>query len=128
MVSITDVRVSNESIKSLHPRLVVVFAGATAGIGLHSLKQLAKHADTPRVYMIGRSKAKAKVILEELRVLNPKGTFIFTEGEFSHIKDIDRFSEEIKKAEERVDILCMSPGYISFAGKEGKPNYNDSKY
>jgi hypothetical protein len=71
--------------------------------------------------MIGLSKAKAEVILDELRVLNPKGTFTFTEGEFSLIKDVDRFSEEIKEAEEQVDILCMSPGYISFAGTDGKP-------
>jgi hypothetical protein len=56
MVSITDIRVSNESLKRGHSRLVAVFAGATAGIGLNSLKQLAKHANAPRVYMIGRSK------------------------------------------------------------------------
>jgi short-subunit dehydrogenase len=120
MVSIKDVRASNESLKSLPQGLVAVFAGATAGIGLHSLKQLAKYTNAPRVYMIGRSKVKAKIILDELQVLNPKGTFIFHEGEFSLIKDVDRFSEEIKKAEQRVDILCMSPGYVSFVGREGK--------
>ena len=120
MVSIKDVRASNESLKSLTPGLVAVFAGATAGIGLHSLKQLAKHTNAPRIYMIGRSKTKAKIILDELQVLNPKGTFIFYEGEFSLIKDVDRFSEEIKKAEQRVDILCMSPGFLSFAGRQGR--------
>jgi short-subunit dehydrogenase len=120
MVSITDVRASNESLKSQPPGLVAVFAGATAGIGLHTLKQLAKHAIAPRIYMIGRSRAKAAILLDELKVLNPEGTYIFFESEFSLVKDVDRFSEEIKKAEARVDILCMSPGYLSFSGREGK--------
>jgi NADP-dependent 3-hydroxy acid dehydrogenase YdfG len=120
MVSITDVRASNESLKSQPQGLVAVFAGATAGIGLHTLKQLSKYATAPRVYMIGRSRAKAATLLDELKVINPEGTYVFSEGEFSLVKDVDRFSEEIKKAEERVDILCMSPGYLSFAGREGK--------
>jgi len=123
MVSITDVRASNESLNSQPPGLVAVFAGATAGIGLHTLKQLSKHVTAPRVYMIGRSRAKAATLLDELKVINPEGTYVFSEGEFSLVKDVDRFSEEIKKAEERVDILCMSPGYLSFAGREGKRSH-----
>jgi len=123
MVSIKDVHASNESLKSQPPGLVAVFAGATAGIGLHALKQLSKHVTAPRVYMIGRSRAKAATLLDELKVINPEGTYVFSEGEFSLIKDVDRFSEEIKKAEERVDILCMSPGYLLFAGREGKRSH-----
>jgi len=73
--------------------------------------------------MIGRSRAKAATLLDELKVINPEGTYVFSEGEFSLVKDVDRFSEEIKKAEERVDILCMSPGYLSFAGREGKRSH-----
>jgi hypothetical protein len=77
MVSITDVRASNESLKSQPPGLVAVLAGATAGIGLHALKQLSKHATAPRVYMIGRSRAKAATLLDELKVINPEGTYVF---------------------------------------------------
>jgi hypothetical protein len=104
--------------------LIAVFAGATAGTGLHTLKQLARHANAPRVDIIGRSRAKAAPLLDELKVLNPEGTYVFSEGEFSLVKDVELFSEEIKKAEERVDILCMSPGYLSFSGREGKRSRN----
>jgi len=120
MVSLKDVRNSNGSLQALPPGLVAVFAGATAGIGLGTLKQFAKHTNGPRVYIIGRSRQKGAHIVDQLKVLNPMGSFVFIEGQFSLIREVDRISEEIKKLEDHIDILCMSPGYLSWGGRKGK--------
>lgn len=118
MVSLSDIRNSNKSLQDLPPGIVAVFAGATSGIGLGTLKALAKHASAPRAYIIGRSKEKASHIIDKLKLVNPMATFVFIEGQFSLIKDVDRMCEEIKKFETHVDILCMSPGYLSFGGRQ----------
>jgi NAD(P)-dependent dehydrogenase (short-subunit alcohol dehydrogenase family) len=100
---------------------VAVFAGATSGIGLGTLKALAKYANAPRAYMIGRSKAKASHLIDKLKLVNPMATFVFIEGQFSLIKDVDKICDEIKKFETHIDILCMSPGYISLGGRQETP-------
>jgi NAD(P)-dependent dehydrogenase (short-subunit alcohol dehydrogenase family) len=117
-VSLNNVRLSNKSLQALPPGLVAVFAGATAGIGLGTLRQLAKYANGPRVYIIGRSEEKASHIIDKLKKINPMGTFIFIGGQLSLIKDVDRMCQQIEKYESHIDILCMSPGYLSFKGRQ----------
>jgi NADP-dependent 3-hydroxy acid dehydrogenase YdfG len=122
MVNLKHIRSSNLTLQSLPPGLVAVFAGATAGIGLGTLRTFAKHTNGPRAYIIGRSREKAHHIIDELKVINPMGTFIFIEGQFSRIKEVDHICEEIKKLEQHVDILFMSTGYLSLTGRHGKPS------
>jgi NADP-dependent 3-hydroxy acid dehydrogenase YdfG len=119
MVSLKDIRNSNHSLQSASPGVVAVFAGATSGIGLATLKQFAKNANGPRAYIIGRSQEKASRIIDHLKTINPMGTYVFIEGQVSLIKEVDRICEEIKKFENHVDILCMSPGYLSLDGRHG---------
>jgi NADP-dependent 3-hydroxy acid dehydrogenase YdfG len=106
-------------LQSVRPGLVAVFAGATAGIGLATLQQFAKNANGPRAYIIGRSREKASHLIANLKVSNPMGTFIFMEAQISLIKEVDKICEEIQKLERHVDILCMSPGYLSLGGRHG---------
>jgi NAD(P)-dependent dehydrogenase (short-subunit alcohol dehydrogenase family) len=121
MVSLKVVRASNASIKeSMGKGLVAVFIGATSGIGLSTLKQFALHADKPKVYIIGRSKASASLLLEDLKMLNPEATSIFIKSEVSLMRNVDAVCEEIKTKEKKLDILFMSPGYLSFGGRNGK--------
>jgi len=119
MVSLKDIRNSNHALQSLPPGLVAVFAGGTAGIGLGTLKAFAKNVNGPKAYIIGRSKEKASHIIDQLKIINPMGTFVFLEGQISLIKEVDRICEEIQKLETHIDILCMSPGYISLNGRHG---------
>lgn len=128
MVSLKDIRNSNKSLQSLPPGLVAVFAGATSGIGLATLKQLARNCNGPRAYIVGRSQQKAAHIIDQLKAINPMGTFIFIEGQISLIKEVDRISEVIKKLETRIDILCMSPGYLSFGGRHGSSTFQHSQW
>ena len=121
MVSIKDVRKSNLAFKLTQSPsgLVAVFAGATRGIGMGTLKQFAKHARAPKVYIIGRSKKSATNLLEELTLSNPDGIFEFIETEISLIKNVDLACEEIKSKEKKVDILFLSAGFLSWDGRNG---------
>jgi NADP-dependent 3-hydroxy acid dehydrogenase YdfG len=94
--------------------------GATSGIGMGTLKQFTKHAHSPKIYIVGRSKTAAAPLLDELAGSNPQATFVFLETEISLIKKVDEVCEEIKSKEEKLDILFMSPGYLSFDGRNGK--------
>jgi NADP-dependent 3-hydroxy acid dehydrogenase YdfG len=120
MVNINDVRVSNASFKESKHSLVAVFVGATSGIGLSTLKEFARNAYKPTVYILGRSRSAAGPLLNDLTTLNPQATFCFIETEISLIKNVDKACEAIAAKEDRVDLLFMSPGYISLAGREGK--------
>lgn len=119
MVNLKDIRNSNRSLQSVRPGLVAVFAGATAGIGLATLQQFVKNANGPKAYIIGRSKEKGSHLIAKLKSSNPMGTYVFIEGQISLIKEVDRICEEIRKLESHVDILCMSPGYLSLGGRHG---------
>jgi len=118
MVKLNNVRISNRSLQELPPGLVAVFVGATSGIGLATLKQFARNTNGARAYIIGRSREKVSHIIDALKRINPMGTFVFIEGQFSLVKEVDRISEQIKKLEGHIDILCMSPGYLSLGGRK----------
>jgi NADP-dependent 3-hydroxy acid dehydrogenase YdfG len=127
MVSIKDVRLSNSNLTS-KPGTVVLSVGGTSGIGKGTLKLFVKHANAPKVYIVGRSKTKAAPLLEELETLNPKGTFIFLESEVSLIKNVDTICEEIKKNEKKVDLILLSTGFLSFEGRQGTPDIPKSQH
>ncbi|RDW70263.1 hypothetical protein BP5796_08660 [Coleophoma crateriformis] len=120
MVSITNVRTSNATLKNGPSGLVAVFVGATSGIGLGTLKAFAKSTQEPTAYVVGRSKKAAAALLDELQKSNPQAKFHFIESEISLIKNVDAVCEEVKSKESKVDILFMSPGYLSFDGRTGE--------
>ncbi|KAK9242506.1 hypothetical protein V1506DRAFT_509377 [Lipomyces tetrasporus] len=132
MVSIKDVRRSNSSLTEKPSGMVAVFVGATSGIGLGTVKQFAKYSNAPKVYVVGRSKQSATPLLHELEVLNPKGIFIFVETEISLIKNVDAVCEEIKTNEQKLDLVFVSPGFLSSEGRketsEGIDMYSSLSY
>jgi len=121
MVSIQEVRTSNSTLKSRASGLVALFVGATSGIGLGTLKALAKNFNAPKVYIVGRSAAKSQDILAELKSLNPTGTFTFLEGEVSLIKQVDKVCAEVLQKESHLDLLFMSPGFVEFGERQYTP-------
>lgn len=128
MVAINLVRSSNESLSDLPPHLsspTAVFTGATQGIGLATLRQLALHTVTPTCYIVGRSEARAKEIIDDLKEVNGKGTYIFVKGEVALLESVDDVCEKIKGMVEDggkngIDMLFMSQGYLSFEGRRGE--------
>lgn len=123
MVNIRDVRVSNAAFKASSPSVVAVFVGATSGIGLATLKHLAGASAHPTLYTLGRSKAAAASLLDDLAKINPQATVNFIETEISLIKNVDKACDEIASKEKKIDLLFLSPGGISLGGREGKCSY-----
>lgn len=115
MVTYTDVKSSNDTLSSSLPEgLVAIFVGATSGIGEYTLKEFAKHAKSPRVYFIGRSKESGARIQQECTELNPRGTFIYISKDTSLLKNVDDLCQELKAKEKAINLLFLSIGTLNF--------------
>ncbi|KAL9011945.1 MAG: hypothetical protein Q9173_003256 [Seirophora scorigena] len=125
MVPISLVRSSNESLRNLPPHLsspTAVFTGATQGIGYATLRQLAIHTVTPTCYIVGRSGAKAQEIIDELKELNARGTYVFVKGEVALLESVDECCAKIKGMlgeGKALDLLYMSQGFLTLGGRNG---------
>lgn len=126
MVAFSEVKAANEALSKTHDSLTAVLVGATAGIGLATLKAFAKHIPRPKALIIGRSQSKIEPELQNLKSINPNGEYIFFEADVSLIKNIDAVCEQIKKQADSVDLLFTSQGYISFAGRENNADGLDN--
>lgn len=113
-VHITTVRNANVGLRSEKTGRVALFVGATNGIGASALLSFILHSNAPRVYIVGRSKAKASSQLAELEVLNPTATIVFIEREISILQNVKAVCDEIKEREKSLDLLYMSAGYLAF--------------
>ncbi len=126
MVSLKTVQASNASLRAI-PNITALFVGGTSGIGQSTLRQLARHADSPTAYIIGRSQARATPFLSELQQTNPKGRFHFIEADASLARNVDTACKEILAREKHLNFLFMTPGGISLGGRNGalhsRPQY-----
>ena len=120
MVAIKTVRESNAALKSGTPGLEALFAGATNGIGLSTLRELVKGLNAPRVYIVGRSKEKFSGQLAELELLNANASIEFIEAQISLLKDVDAVCDTALSQERKLDLLYLSPGYLAFGGPDCK--------
>ena len=126
MVSVTEVRSANEALRNKHESLTAVFAGATAGIGLATLRAFATHIPKPKAIIVGRSRSKFEPELQNLQSINPNGDFTFIEADVSLLKNVDSVCEQIKKQVSSIDLLFTSQGYISFVGRENNADGLDN--
>lgn len=79
-----------------------------------------KHTVSPRVYLIGRNEQQASRIIEELQATNPDAKLGFFKGDVSLLKQVDEICSAIKKNEEKVNLLFLSPGMLTTRGRDGK--------
>ncbi|KAL4947819.1 hypothetical protein BDW69DRAFT_199349 [Aspergillus filifer] len=127
MVNLQTVRAHNESLKSLGPGLVAVFVGGTSGISLSTALALARHSTSPRIYLIGRSQSAADDAIERIKTLNPNAQPTFLKADISLLKGVDGVCEEIKKREKYLNLLFMTPGYLTLSGREETSEGMDRK-
>ncbi|KAE8375464.1 hypothetical protein BDV26DRAFT_283453 [Aspergillus bertholletiae] len=116
MVSLKTVQASNAGLRAL-PNITALFVGGTSGIGQSTLRQLARYADSPTAYIIGRDKARASPFLSELQQLSPKGRFHFIEADVSLVRNVDAVCRQIAQQEKHLNFLFMTPGGISLGGR-----------
>lgn len=117
MVSLDLVQSSNARIKTdLQPGLVAVFVGATDGVGETTVRQFAKYAASPRVYIVGRSQEAGERVAQECRDVNPEGTFIFIKHETSLISNVENLCNKLAAEEKTVNVLFLTVGTLEIAG------------
>ncbi|KAL9039461.1 MAG: hypothetical protein Q9214_004870, partial [Letrouitia sp. 1 TL-2023] len=118
MVAISVVRKANGTLASKPTGLICVFVGATRGIGASTLSESAKHLKSPKIYVLGRSKAKCTRQLAELGTLNPSASIVFLEAEVARLRSVDEACDHIKSLESSLDLLYMSPGVLAMGGPD----------
>jgi NAD(P)-dependent dehydrogenase (short-subunit alcohol dehydrogenase family) len=117
MVNISEIRKSNANFAAQgHGGLVCVFAGATAGIGSATLKEMIGLLQFSTFYVLGRDPWRYKDTLNELKRLGPTNSIVFVEIQISLISGIDDACKQISAAADKVDIICESPGGMPFQG------------
>lgn len=125
MIDLTVIQSSNWQIPtSLPAGLVSVFVGGTDGIGAATVKQLARHAREPRIYIIGRSQKSGNRVVEECRKLNPKGQYILLLADVSLLSSVDDICRRIQEKETAINLLFLSAG--NMGSDHGKPHENPS--
>ena len=120
MVSLITIRTSNSALTKSSTPLTAVFVGSTSGIGLATVKAFAASHPTPKAYIIGRSPSQFQPHLDEIKKTNPDGHFEFIKAEVSLMKEVDRVCDEIKRKEEKIDMLWLSCGVLKFGARDGK--------
>ncbi|KAK1460038.1 hypothetical protein CMEL01_03037 [Colletotrichum melonis] len=123
MPSLLSVLEHNASLSARKAGFVAVFAGATSGIGLATLKVLTVSLVSPRFYVIGRSKASFALHIAALRRSNPSVSIHFIETEIALLRNVSAVCENIIRREPHVDLLYMSPGSLAFGG----PHYTEER-
>jgi NAD(P)-dependent dehydrogenase (short-subunit alcohol dehydrogenase family) len=113
MVSLEIIESSNDRIRStLQAGLVAVFVGGTNGVGETTVRQFAKYAAQPRVYIVGRSQEAGDRVTAECGALNPEGTFAFLKRETSLMRNVDEICNELASKEEVINLLFLTVGTL----------------
>jgi NADP-dependent 3-hydroxy acid dehydrogenase YdfG len=111
MVVISEIRRRNASYASQgHRGLVCVFAGATAGIGAATLREMVGLLHSSTFYVLGRDPHRYQDKLDELKKLGPSNNIVFIETQIALISGIDKACREISAAAKKIDVICVSPG------------------
>ncbi|KAF2651671.1 NAD(P)-binding protein [Lophiostoma macrostomum CBS 122681] len=97
--------------------LTAVFVGATSGIGLGALRAFAKHTSgaSPTIFIVGRSQKTLNNLLGSVTELNSSAKLVpIYAPDLTLISDAQKAAEEIAQKASKIDMLIMSPGYVSF--------------
>ncbi|ORY10616.1 hypothetical protein BCR34DRAFT_566391 [Clohesyomyces aquaticus] len=128
MVSLSEVRSQNASLKSLAPGLVAIFVGGTSGIGLYTAREFVRNTNAPHVYLVGRNQTEATRIIAELQELNPSSQLEFIKSDVSLLKNVDQACNQIKAKESKVNLLFMTVGYLTMKGRDETEEGLDRKF
>jgi NAD(P)-dependent dehydrogenase (short-subunit alcohol dehydrogenase family) len=92
--------------------------GGTSGIGESTARAFAQNANSPRIYLVGRSQEQASRIQAELHALNPSSQVKFVQSDdITLLKNVDKVCSEIQAAEKQVNLLFMTAGFLTLAGR-----------
>eukprot|EP00128_Syssomonas_multiformis_P011048 Colp12_sorted_trinity150504_noHs@12017 len=113
----------NDAVQLHGKRAVVV--GGTSGIGLSIARRLASLGAS--IGVAGRNKEAGEALVAEFKAANPDGKHEFLPIDASSMKDVKRFSEEVKSKYPTLNYLVVTCGFLSTAGRTETPEGIDKK-
>ncbi|KAH8423409.1 uncharacterized protein LDX57_001170 [Aspergillus melleus] len=128
MVSLKAVQAHNATLKSLGAGLVGVFVGGTSGISLSTALAFARYSLSPKIYLIGRNQSAADDAITSIRSINPSAKTTFLQSDISLLKNVDRVCADIAASERKVNLLFMTPGYMTLKGRDETAEGLDRKF
>ncbi|KAL2808435.1 hypothetical protein BJX63DRAFT_436109 [Aspergillus granulosus] len=129
MVALNSVKAHNVALEStLAPGLVAVFVGGTSGIALSTALALARHTVSPKIYLLGRSQPAADEAITTIKSVNPSATPTFLKSDISLLKNVDSVCAEISAREKKLNLLFMTPGYLTWKGRDETAEGLDRKF
>ncbi|KAL4893925.1 hypothetical protein BDV59DRAFT_176448 [Aspergillus ambiguus] len=130
MVTLQAVQAHNATLKSLASGLVAVFVGGTSGIALSTALALARHTPSlsPKIYLIGRNQSAADSAIGSIKTINPSAQPTFLQADISLLKNVDSVCAEITTREKKINLLFMTPGYITLKGWDETAEGLDRKF
>ncbi|KAA8896879.1 hypothetical protein FN846DRAFT_266746 [Sphaerosporella brunnea] len=96
---------------------VAVFVGGTSGIGQATMEAFTRNTVSPTIYFVGRNEAAAASITASLQRLNPSAKVTFLQSDISLLANAYSTASIIREKESAVNLLVVSPGYMSMAGR-----------
>ncbi|KAF3167811.1 hypothetical protein TWF788_011051 [Orbilia oligospora] len=91
---------------------VIIVTGGNVGLGLETIRQLAKH-NPAHIYLAARSAEKAGTAIKQLKADNPNAAPIsFLPLDLSSFDSIKAAAKKIQDSESRLDILVNNAGIM----------------
>ncbi len=116
MVALSDIHLNNTSLLTPGSGPTVALLGATGGIGLATLHAILRNTSSPIIYLVTRNAARASTLIATAQKLNTSAKIIPIEtGDLTLVRDAEKAAKQIASKADRLDMLVMSPGYLSFA-------------
>ncbi|VVT44215.1 uncharacterized protein SAPINGB_P000342 [Magnusiomyces paraingens] len=106
---------------------VAVFVGATSGLGEHTAYALARYSYEPTIYIVGRNAESGARVLAHLKELNPRTHAEFLQHDVTLISEADKLATEISAREKKINLLFLSPGFLTINGRTESKEGIDTK-
>ena len=102
--------------------------GGTSGIGETTAREFVRYTTSPRIYLIGRSQEAASKLITEFKDINSSAQINFIKSDVALLKNVDDAVAQIKAKESAVNLLCLSAGIFTFAGRNETAEGLDTKF
>ncbi|KAF1994838.1 short-chain dehydrogenase/ reductase-like protein [Amniculicola lignicola CBS 123094] len=108
-------------IPSLSSKVFLV-TGGTAGLGMETVLQLAKH-DPARIIFTGRNVSAADKTISAAKKVNPGLDIVFMPCDFTSLDSVYAIGKEVLKQNLRLDVLLCNAGVMAVPAAVTKDNY-----
>ena len=87
-----------------------------------------RYTTSPRIYLVGRSQEAATKLITEFKGLNSGAHVEFIKSDVALLKSVDDAVAQIKANESKVNLLSLSAGIFTFAGRNETAEGLDTKF